>query len=105
VVLLVLELVTLPPLKEHRYPHADRSITGGEYSVCTTQAVECADSTDALRKRRGLLVAVSTNVAIISGFVGSSIVSLIVIAAYGGKASDGIWRICFGIGIFVSSPH
>jgi MFS family permease len=83
-------------------PYADLSTTGGEYSVCTTQAVECADSTDALRKRRGLLVAVSTNVAIISGFVGSSIVSLIVIAAYGGKASDGIWRICFGIGIFVS---
>lgn len=49
-----------------------------------------------------MLVAVSTNAAIISGFVGSSIVSLIVIAAYNGQASDGIWRICFGIGIFVS---
>ena len=81
---------------------ADPESTGGEYSVCTTQAVECADSTDAMRKRRGLLVAVSTNVAIISGFVGSSIVSLIVIAAYGGKASDGVWRICFGIGCVVS---
>lgn len=79
-------------------------ITGGEYSVCTTQAVECADSTVAMRKRRGLLVAVSTNVAIISGFVGSSIVSLIVIAAYGGKANDGVWRICFAIGCVVSSP-
>jgi MFS family permease len=83
---------------------ADHLSTGGEYSVCTTQAVECADSTVAMRKRRGLLVAVSTNVAIISGFVGSSIVSLIVIAAYGGKASDGVWRICFGIGCVVSSP-
>lgn len=51
-----------------------------------------------------MLVAVSTNAAIISGFVGSSIVSLIVIAAYNGQASDGIWRICFGIGIFVSRP-
>lgn len=51
-----------------------------------------------------MLVAVSTNAAIISGFVGSSIVSLIVIAAYNGQASDGIWRICFGIGIFVSQP-
>jgi len=82
--------------------YADRVWTGGEYSVCTTQAVESADSTNAMRKRRGLLVAVSTNVAIISGFVGSSIVSLIVIAAYGGKASDGVWRICFGIGCVVS---
>lgn len=49
-----------------------------------------------------MLVAVSTNAAIISGFVASSIVSLIVIAAYGGQPSDGIWRICFGIGIVVS---
>jgi hypothetical protein len=51
-----------------------------------------------------MLVAVSTNAAIISGFVASSIVSLIVIAAYGGEAHDGIWRICFGIGIVVSFP-
>ncbi|GKT43489.1 glycerophosphoinositol permease 1 [Colletotrichum spaethianum] len=64
-------------------------------------ALECADSTEAMRKRRGMLVAVSTNAAIISGFVGSSIISLIVIAAYNGEASDGIWRICFGIGIFL----
>ncbi|WQF77056.1 Putative major facilitator, sugar transporter, major facilitator superfamily [Colletotrichum destructivum] len=77
---------------------------GGEYTVCTSQALECADSTEAMRRRRGMLVAVSTNAAIISGFVGSSTVSLIVIAAYNGEASDGIWRICFGIGIFVSSP-
>lgn len=74
---------------------------GGEYAVCTSQALECADSTPEMRRRRGMLVAVSTNAAIISGFVGSSIVSLVVIAAYGGRASDGIWRICFGIGIFV----
>ncbi|KAL0939821.1 uncharacterized protein CTRU02_206431 [Colletotrichum truncatum] len=74
---------------------------GGEYTVCTSQALECADSTEAMRKKRGMLVAVSTNAAIISGFVGSSIVSLIVIAAYNGQASDGIWRICFGIGIFL----
>ncbi|KAF6798833.1 hypothetical protein CMUS01_15687 [Colletotrichum musicola] len=74
---------------------------GGEYTVCTSQALECADSTEAMRRRRGMLVAVSTNAAIISGFVGSSIVSLIVIAAYNGEASDGVWRICFGIGIFL----
>jgi MFS family permease len=74
---------------------------GGEYTVCTAQAIECADSTEAMKKRRGMLVAVATNAAIISGFVGSSIVSLIVIAAYNGKPSDGIWRICFGIGIIL----
>ncbi|KAH6969283.1 major facilitator superfamily domain-containing protein, partial [Fusarium avenaceum] len=74
---------------------------GAEYTVCTSQAVECADSTEAMRKQRGMLVAVSTNTAIISGFVASSIVSLIVIAAYGGEAHDGIWRICFGIGIIL----
>ncbi|KAH0362933.1 major facilitator superfamily transporter, partial [Aureobasidium melanogenum] len=50
-------------------------------------------------KKRGLLTAISTNCAIILGFVSSSIVSLIVLAAYNGKASDGVWRICFGIGI------
>ncbi|GJC91441.1 metabolite transport [Colletotrichum higginsianum] len=81
-------------------PNAD-GLQGGEYTVCTSQALECADSTEAMRRRRGMLVAVSTNAAIISGFVGSSIVSLIVIAAYNGEASDGIWRICFGIGIFL----
>ncbi|KAK2025672.1 MFS general substrate transporter [Colletotrichum zoysiae] len=74
---------------------------GGEYTVCTSQALECADSTEAMRRRRGLLVAVSTNAAIISGFVGSSIVSLIVIAAYNGEPHDAIWRICFGVGIFL----
>ncbi|KAK2055599.1 MFS general substrate transporter [Colletotrichum caudatum] len=72
---------------------------GGEYTVCTSQALECADSTEAMRRRHGLLVAVSTNAAIISGFVMSSIFSLIVIAAYNGEPHDAIWRICFGIGI------
>ncbi|KAF9001400.1 MFS general substrate transporter [Hymenopellis radicata] len=72
---------------------------GGEYAVCTAQAVEAADETPYVQKKRGVLVASATNVAIVSGFVGSSIVSIIVIAAYHSKASDGIWRICFGIGI------
>ncbi|KAK1563979.1 major facilitator superfamily domain-containing protein [Colletotrichum navitas] len=76
-------------------------LQGGEYTFCTSQALECADSTEEMRRRRGMLVAVSTNAAIISGFVGSSIVSLIVIAAYNGEPRDGIWRICFGIGIFL----
>ncbi|PNP85045.1 hypothetical protein FNYG_01570 [Fusarium nygamai] len=74
---------------------------GGEYTVCTSQAVECADSTEAMRKRRGMLVAVATNAAIISGFVASSIVSLIAIAAYRCVLHDGIWRICFGIGVIL----
>ncbi|PVH74693.1 MFS general substrate transporter [Cadophora sp. DSE1049] len=72
---------------------------GGEYAVCTAQALESADISSSLQRKRGFLVTISTNLAIISGFVASSIVSIIVIAIYGGKASDGIWRICFGIGI------
>ncbi|KAF8900931.1 major facilitator superfamily domain-containing protein [Mucidula mucida] len=73
---------------------------GGEYAVCTDQAVEAADETPYSQKPRCSRCQ-STNVAIVSGFVGSSIVSIIVIAAYHSKASDGIWRICFGIGIFL----
>ncbi|KAK6004804.1 hypothetical protein QM012_008666 [Aureobasidium pullulans] len=74
---------------------------GGEYAVCTAQALEAADGGSRLQKKRGLLTAISTNCAIILGFVSSSIVSLIVLAAYHGKASDGVWRICFGIGILL----
>ncbi|KZF21236.1 MFS general substrate transporter [Xylona heveae TC161] len=74
---------------------------GGEYAVCTAQALESADGSTATQKKRGLLVAISTNFSIILGFVASSIVSIIVIAAYHGKANEGIWRICFGIGIIL----
>ncbi|KAI5199394.1 major facilitator superfamily transporter [Aureobasidium subglaciale] len=74
---------------------------GGEYAVCTTQALECADSSTRLRGRRGLLTAVSTNLAIVTGFFGSCAVSLIVVAAYDNKPNEAIWRICFGIGIFL----
>lgn len=78
-------------------------VAGGEYTVYTAQALESADNGgQSLRKRRGFLVVVSTNLAIVAGFTFSSIVSLIVIAAYGNKASEGIWRICFAIGIIVS---
>lgn len=81
-----------------------------------------------VRRHRGFLVALSSNGAIISGFVGSSIVSVLVIAickldceeepggflvltafhsplaslADQNKPSDGIWRICMGIGAVVS---
>ena len=80
-----------------------------------------SSSLHSVRKRRGFLVALSSNGlssfffhsfvtphssrcssrfssgAIISGFVCSSIVSVVVIAIYKNKPSDGIWRICFGI--------
>jgi len=52
-----------------------------------------------------MLVAVSTNVAIIAGFVASSIVSVVLLAAYHSKPSDGIWRIAYGIGIIVRPSH
>ncbi|KAK4688669.1 hypothetical protein P7C73_g1427, partial [Tremellales sp. Uapishka_1] len=74
---------------------------GGEYAVCTTSAIEAADETASLRRKKGFLVVSSTNVAIVSGFVASSIVSIILIAIYHNKASDGIWRIAFGIGIIL----
>ncbi|KAF9264970.1 MFS general substrate transporter [Marasmius fiardii PR-910] len=74
---------------------------GGEYSVCTAQAVEVADENLYVQKRRGTLVATSTNASMASGFVASSIVSIIVIAAFNGEPNDAIWRICFGIGIFL----
>jgi MFS family permease len=37
---------------------------GGEYPVCATSATEAADETAQLRKRRGFLVAVSTDFAV-----------------------------------------
>jgi MFS family permease len=37
---------------------------GGEYPVCGTSATEAADETTELRKRRGLLVAVTTDFAV-----------------------------------------
>ncbi|WVW85152.1 hypothetical protein I302_107190 [Kwoniella bestiolae CBS 10118] len=72
---------------------------GGEYAVCGTSAMEAANETAGLRRKRGFMVVNATNTAIIAGFVGSAIVFLIVLAAYGGHPSEGVWRICFGIGI------
>ncbi|ESK93933.1 metabolite transport [Moniliophthora roreri MCA 2997] len=74
---------------------------GGEYTVCTTQAIEAADEDTYVQKRRGALVATATNVAIISGFVGSSIAAIIVIAVFNDHASDAVWRTCFGIGVIL----
>jgi MFS family permease len=37
---------------------------GGEYPVCATSATEAADETPHLRKRRGFLVAATTDFAV-----------------------------------------
>jgi MFS family permease len=37
---------------------------GGEYPVCATSATEAADETAKLRKRRGFLVAATTDFAV-----------------------------------------
>lgn len=52
-----------------------------------------------MRKRRGILVAVTTDFAIDLGFVVAGCVALIVLAAYDYRTSAGVWRICFGLGI------
>lgn len=75
---------------------------GGEYPTCGTSVAKASDETMAVRRRRGILVAMSTDFAIDLGFVGAGIVALIVLACYHNKSSEGVWRICFGLGIVVS---
>jgi MFS family permease len=75
---------------------------GGEYPVCGTNAAEASDETLQVQKRRGILVALATDFAIDLGFVGAGIVALIVLACYHNKSAEGVWRICFGLGIVVS---
>ncbi|OBT88790.1 hypothetical protein VE02_03123 [Pseudogymnoascus sp. 03VT05] len=72
---------------------------GGEYPVCATSAAEASDETSHVRRRRGFLVAMSTDFAVDLGFVSAGIVALIVLACYNQKSSGGVWRICFGLGI------
>ncbi|TQS33553.1 hypothetical protein Golomagni_06097, partial [Golovinomyces magnicellulatus] len=74
---------------------------GGEYPTCATTATEAADENENVRRRRGILAAVATDFSIDLGFVIAGIVALIVLAAYHHKLSDGIWRICFGIGFIL----
>lgn len=76
---------------------------GGEYPTCGTSSAEASDESPNVRKRRGILVALATDFAIDLGFVGAGIVALVVLACYHQKTSDGIWRICFGLGIVVST--
>ncbi|KAF7196567.1 Glycerophosphoinositol permease 1 [Pseudocercospora fuligena] len=71
---------------------------GGEYPVCGTGSTEASDESHYVRKRRGILVAISTDFAIDLGFVIAGCVALIVLAAYNYRSSEGVWRICFGLG-------
>ncbi|KAL4942190.1 hypothetical protein BDV06DRAFT_212079 [Aspergillus oleicola] len=71
---------------------------GGEYPVCATSATEAADETAKLRKKRGFLVASTTDFAIDMGFVSAGIIALIVLACFNQQAREGVWRVCFGIG-------
>lgn len=72
-----------------------------QYPVCGTGSAEASDETPFVRKRRGILVAISTDFAIDFGFVIAGCVALIVIAAYDYRVTDGLWRICFGLGFVV----
>lgn len=76
---------------------------GGEYPVCATSATEAADETVQLRKRRGFLVAVTTDFAVDLGFVVAGLIAIIVLACYHQDNSEGVWRVSFGLGIVVSS--
>lgn len=72
---------------------------GGEYPVCGTGSAEASDESQFARKRRGILVALSTDFSIDLGFVFAGVVALIVLKAYDDRTSVGVWRICFGLGI------
>ncbi|WPH04629.1 Hypothetical protein R9X50_00752200 [Acrodontium crateriforme] len=71
---------------------------GGEYPTCGTGSTEASDETAFVRKRRGILVALATDFAIDLGFVVAGIIALIVLAAYNQRISEGVWRVCFGLG-------
>lgn len=75
---------------------------GGEYPTCGTNSAEASDESLYVRRRRGILVAISTDFAIDLGFVAAGIVALIVLACYNQNVVDGVWRVCFGLGIVVS---
>ncbi|KAK1008768.1 hypothetical protein LTS01_002041 [Friedmanniomyces endolithicus] len=71
---------------------------GGEYPTCGTGSAEASDESQYVRRRRGILVAMTTDFAIDLGFVVAGIVALIILAAYHEQTSDGVWRVCFGLG-------
>ncbi|KAG5978565.1 hypothetical protein E4U55_006060, partial [Claviceps digitariae] len=74
---------------------------GGEYPTCATSATEAANENDVVRKRRGILAAMGTEFAINMGFIVAGAVAVCVLAAYNWRVSEGVWRICFGLGIVV----
>ncbi|KAJ5716702.1 hypothetical protein N7493_008613 [Penicillium malachiteum] len=71
---------------------------GGEYPVCGTSTTEAADETHGLRKKRGLLVGMTTDFAVDLGIVAAGVVAVIVLLCYHKRESEGVWRICFGLG-------
>lgn len=76
---------------------------GGEYPTCGTSSAEASDESPSVRKRRGILVALATDFSIDFGTVVAGIVALIVLACYKEKVSEGVWRVCFGLGMVVSA--
>lgn len=56
--------------------------------MCGTGPAEAGDETEYARKRRGILVAMSTDFSIDLGFVFAGIVALIVLAAYDERTSS-----------------
>jgi len=75
---------------------------GGEYPTCATSSAEASDESPEVRKKRGILVALATDFSIDLGFVMAGVVALIVLACYHQRVSQGVWRVCFGLGIVVS---
>ncbi len=67
--------------------------------MCGTSTAEASDENANVRKRRGLLVAMSTDFAIDTGFVIAGVMALIVLSAYSDNTEVGVCRICFGLGI------
>lgn len=45
-----------------------------------------------------MLVAVATDFSIDLGFVMAGVIALIVLEAYNQRISQGVWRVCFGLG-------
>jgi MFS family permease len=72
---------------------------GGEYPTCGTNSAEASDESIYVRRRRGILVAISTDFAIHLGFVVAGVVALIELACYNQNIVDGVWRVYFGLGI------
>ena len=73
----------------------------GEYPTCGTGSAEATDESEFVRRKRGFLVAVATDFAIDFGFVIAGVVALVVLEAYNQRVSEGVWRICFGLGFVV----